>query len=257
MNKKVFRKFGFYSDQDGIINRYIRESGGWDTHLDKTKDFIVKVSKEKLKRKACVLGSGWLLDVPYHELSETFEELVLIDIKHPRQIIHKLRDYKNIHLVEDDITGLVEEVYFTIKNDKKGKNTINLNNIKPLYSDVLSHLIKTADFVVSVNLLNQLDILICDYLKRLKLFSEADLDNFRVNIQSLHLELLPKGKSALITDYEEHNIDNSNQVVLQKKLVYTELPNHKECEKWDWDFDLQGTYNKGLKTIFKVIAFRL
>jgi len=37
--KTTLRKLGFLSDQEGIINRYIREEGAWNPHLIKTREF--------------------------------------------------------------------------------------------------------------------------------------------------------------------------------------------------------------------------
>jgi hypothetical protein len=257
MKKNIIRKFGFYKDQDGIVNRYLREAGGWDSHLNKTKQFILNASLNKPRNKACILGTGWLLDIPYHELSETFEELVFIDIKHPRQVEHKLRNYKNIKLVEDDISGLIEPVYHAIRSMKKNNFFEALYTIKPIYSNVFSEILETADFIVSVNLLNQLDILICDYLIKTKLFSDDQIINFRKYIQNKHIELLPKNKSALITDYEEYNLDGQKQIVNRKNLVYIKFPQNIPCERWTWDFDLRKTYHTGLQTIFKVMAFEV
>jgi hypothetical protein len=257
MNKKIFRKFGFYKDQDGIINRYLRETEGWDIHLQKTKKFIMKASVNKAKSRVVILGSGWLLDVPYHELSQVFKEIVLVDIKHPRQVQHKLREYKNIKWIEADISGLTEQVYKLMKESRKNKSKHALDTIKPFYSVDFLNILQSSDFVVSVNLLNQLDILICDYLIEKKIFDDKEILAFRKFIQNSHLDLLPKNKSALITDCVELNLDKQDQVIKQKDLVHIALPDKNPCERWTWDFDTRKTYREGFKTIFKVMAFEL
>ncbi len=254
MNKKIIRKFGYLKDQDGIMNRYLREAEGWATHLNNTKDFIVNSASEKGKFKAVIMGSGWLLDVPFSELSQIFKEVILVDIKHPIQIVHKLRDYPNIKFIEIDITGLVEPVFQTLKKKIKNKEIISLTAIIPQYDRAFFNEISQADFVVSVNLLNQLDILLCDYILLSKQFNDNEIKAFRKYVQTKHLELLPKGKSVLITDYEELNIDDKHQIINRKQLLYVDLSPHIIRSKWTWDFDSQKTYHKNLQTVFKVMA---
>jgi hypothetical protein len=257
MNKKILKKFGFAKDQDGIINRYLRETESWSAHLNNTKNFILKAASGKSQLKVCILGSGWLLDIPYLELSETFQQVLLVDIKHPTQIVHKLNKYPNFKLIEADITGLIEPVYNILVENKKNNIRIDLCLVKPVYSEILLHEIEQSDLIVSVNLLNQLDILICDYILKSKQYSVEEIVMFRKYIQNNHIELLPKNKSALITDFEELNLDKNKQVVGRKKLVYLNFPENMPCLRWTWEFDLQKTYRKNLQTVFKVMAIEL
>jgi hypothetical protein len=253
MDKKILRKFNFFSDQSGIINRYIREGGAWDKHLENTRAFIIKAANSMQKGKACVLGSGWLLDIPYQELSLMFDELVLVDIKHPPQIVHKLRNTKNIRLFESEITGLAEPLYHLLKDSDK-THLPELTAIKPIYDSIFLHELNSSDFVVSVNLLNQLDILICDYVQKNHKFTDEMVKRFRKYIQQNHIGLLPEGKTALITDITELNFDKQLQLADSRKLVFVEFPVCTKTETWNWDFDLQKNYRKGLKTIFEVVA---
>ncbi len=255
LNRKILRKFGFKTDQEGIINRYLREEGGWNEHLKKTKEYILQVAGTKRKESVIILGSGWLLDVPIHELSEQFEKVVLIDVVHPRQIEHKVKKMLNVELLSIDVTGLVNPIFETLKNKKASK--IPLIEIEPNYDNQLITELENADLVVSVNLLNQLDILICDYINKFNLYSKEEINLFRKQIQTNHLQLLPTDKSVLITDYEELNIDENDKVNNRKKLVYINLPNEKGAAKWKWSFDLKKTYHSDSKTVFKVMAVKV
>jgi len=251
MNKKILRKFGFKNDQQGIINRYIRESGGWDTHLQNTKDFILQSAKSKKKKSCVVLGSGWLLDVPIDELSQLFDKIILIDIVHPKQITHKYRKHHNIEFVEADITGLMEPVYHFLKETQ----LINakLSEIEAVYADEWYNMLQKTDFVVSVNILNQLDILICDYIKKIDIYSADGIMEFRKTIQQNHLDMLPEAKSCLISDYIELNLAGG-KIVKKKPLVYINLPINKKTKKWQWDFDTYQTYHDGFNTVFQVMG---
>ena len=253
MKRKILRKFGFKKDQQGIINRYLRENGGWDSHLNNTKNFILKCSENKEKNSCVILGSGWLLDVPIEQLIDSFEQIYLIDIVHPRQIIHKYKKQTNIIFIETDIAGYIETVYFFLKEKKKQKAA--LTEIQQHYTNEFSEIIKNASMVVSVNILNQLDILICDYIAKTNIYSKEEIYLFRKLIQQKHLELLPANKSCIITDYEELNYNDQMQLTQQKPLVHVHLPNNKETVKWRWNFDMNKTYHNNYKTVFKVMAW--
>ena len=252
LKRKILRKFGFKHDQEGIINRYLREEEGWNEHLNKTKEFILQAAENKKKNTVVILGSGWLLDVPIEQLSETFEKVILVDVVHPRQIIHKVKNWQNVEIIQTDITGLVMSVYNTLKQKNTSKK--QLSAITPDYDDFLVDAIKNADFVASVNLLNQLDILICDYIKRFNIYNDGEIELFRKQIQANHLQLLPSNKTALITDYEELNLNEKDDIIKRKRLIYNELPGKKDVLKWKWGFDSKKTYHTNCKTVFKVMA---
>ena len=257
MEKKILRKFGFYKDQEGIVNRYLREADKWELHLTRTRDFILKSAAARNKSKAAILGSGWMLDVPYRQLSEIFEEVVFIDIRHPRQIVHRLKKYTNLKCLECDISGFVVPVYQLLKLNKKNSTKLVLSELQAEFPVFFTDLISQADFVVSVNLLNQLDILICDYIAKTKQYINNEISVLRKKIQQCHLDILPKHKSILITDYEELNLNGQDHVVNRRSLVHVEIPENLIREKWKWEFDTKKTFHSDFKTVFKVMAVEL
>ena len=246
-NNSVFSKIGYFSDQEGIMSRYIRESEHWKTHLENTKSFILKASENKWKTKAAILGSGWLLDVPIEQLSSKFEEVWLYDVKHPAQIRRKIDSYTNIKLVETDISGFARNIF---DNAKRPLTDFSLLNLRPRFDFDLHDF----DFVVSCNLLNQLDIILIDYLKKKqKLTADTELQIRRL-IQETHLKLLPKLKSCLISDIEELAIDAQNNVIGKKPLVYTDKLQLNSSDSWVWKFDNHQTYHLQHNTWFNVIG---
>ena len=38
--KQAIRRMGYIRDQEGIMNRYMRESSNWQSHLEKSRGFI-------------------------------------------------------------------------------------------------------------------------------------------------------------------------------------------------------------------------
>jgi len=262
--KRPLKAIGYISDQQGIYNRYEREEA-WNDHLNRTKQFILKVAENRKKGNVAVLGSGWLLDVPLAELAEMFEKVYLIDIVQPKQIKHKIRQFKNVEAVEADITGgAVARVFYLAVKHRIEKIPCGLCDLIPTavqYLETSKKIIldfkQNFDFCVSVNLLNQLDTLLIDYLEKFNLFSDYELLSFREKIQEWHLNLLPKGKSCLITDCEELIYNKNDELEERKSLIYASLPESKNIDHWTWQFDSQMTYRKDKKIAFEVVAMEI
>lgn len=252
--KQILRKFKYKADQQGIANRYINQQENWASHLQNTKEFILESAESKNKNFAVVLGSGWWLDVPIAEICDIYNKVYLVDIIHPKQIVHKARKFENIEFIQTDLTGLTEKILEIVKNFKKNKQKPDLQELKnEIRNFGLPNEIQ-PDFVVSVNLLNQLDILLLSFLEKNNIYTETELQNFRTQIQQSHINSLPKNKSCLITDFHETNFNSNDVLQNEKKLVFAKFPKPKFEKQWDWKFDLNGNYRKNMKTIFKVKA---
>jgi hypothetical protein len=248
---RILQHMGFFSDQDGIVRRFINEGSNWNEHLKNTKSFIELCVKDACPKNIAVLGSGWMLDVPLDFLAEHCDNVFLFDIRHPRQVVHRFRNLKNISFINQDITGgAIEFVYKTM--DKRRPKPEELNHFIP---DGFSSKV-SIDYVVSVNILNQLDILLLEYLRKFSLPDSFSAEKFRSNIQLAHINSLLKNKLCLITDYEELLYDNADQLLKTNSLLYTHIPEGKMREEWIWKFDSQMTYYPNQKTYFKVQAIQ-
>jgi hypothetical protein len=250
---KIYKDFGFYSDQAGILRRYNREKYAWENHLNQTKSYILSCASGANKGRCAILGSGWLLDVPVAELADLFHEVWLFDIHHPKSTQAKLSHLRKIKRVECDISGFASEIYRIAKNKKRTIDDFQELDIQPAFAYNLSEF----DFVVSCNLLNQLDIILVDYLKRKKHILPEVEKKLRAAIQGFHLENLPVGKTCLVSDVEELWMNQKKEIIQENTLVYTNrLPD--VCEKeWIWDFDTHYTYVSEYLTSFQVKAYRL
>jgi hypothetical protein len=241
------RRAGYVSDQNGIRNRFLRESGNWQSHLQNTRNFIIHAAKQTMQhRSVAVLGSGWLYDVPLEELSQMFESVVLVDIVHPEPVRIKAKRLANVQLVEADLTGGAVQLAMRAKSFPQF--TEWLPTAKPAIN------FGDFDLVVSVNLLNQLDIILCDYLTKRFRVGDKDLLNVRKIVQQQHLDWLPKGRTCLITDYRQIDTPVDGGVETTKELVYCQLPQSADFEEWDWIFDTNQRYSEKNNTIFKVMA---
>jgi hypothetical protein len=240
---RIFYRMGYYSDQDGILRRYQREAMQWENHLTATRSAILSAVPAIGHKKVAILGSGWLLDVPFGELVKLFDKVWLFDIRHSRRIKRLASSYPNVFLKETDLSGYAKGAWNLAKS---GAADFHLS---PSFDFDLSDF----DFVVSCNLLNQLDILIVDFLQNHVKMTQEEENQLRKNIQQTHLNLLPKGKSCIVTDVEELWMDKHNQHIGNRQLVHIDLP-LQHSREWIWHFDNHCTYNARHNTWFKVLA---
>lgn len=100
-----------------IHERYKRVAAHWQTHLEKSRRLILQAALiSEQHRKAVVLGSGLLLDVPLETLSRQYQEVILIDIAHLTTVRQRCKTLNNVTLLEHDITGLSDSMLSDWKN---------------------------------------------------------------------------------------------------------------------------------------------
>ena len=242
------------NDQDGIFQRYQQERAEWDLHLSNTKKFITECLDKSDVQNIAILGSGWMLDIPVEFLAERFERVVFYDIRHPVFIQNKYKEQKNFHFIPIDLTGgLISKVYYMLSGRKKP----DVVEISDKLTNTGFKLPEPAGYVVSVNLLNQLDILIIDYIRRqIKMDSNTEV-KLRKRVQEEHLKLLPPGYSCMVTDYEEVHLDNEDTIIGKHTLIHCTLPAGKYRKTWTWNFDTRKTYNLNHKTHLNVVAIKM
>lgn len=247
LEARLFKKLGYSKDQEGILKRYIRENESWHGHLQKTREAIINQAISKNKTKVAILGSGWLLDVPLQDLSTMFSEVWLFDAVHPAKIKQQTKNLPNIRFIEADISGFAKPVYEYVR---QGKHRPPIESLSPNFQFDLAGF----DYVVSCNLLNQLDIILLDYLKEHCKIPKHDEDCLRSKIQETHLSILPPSKTCLVTDIEEIWVNKHEEVIGQKTLLFAPIPQNQIFDTWIWNFDNHYSYNPHCNTMLKVIA---
>lgn len=241
----------YFSGQTGIIQRMLREEGGWQSHLEYTGNYILDAVNKYQPKTIRLLGSGWLLDVPIKELIEKCDKIFLVDIIHPRQIVSKYSKYPNIIFETTDLTGGVANLVF--KQPRKSFDYSKLiNNIQRI-----PRFDYKEDLVVSINLLSQLSIFITDYLSEKFRLTHDQLVEVAEIIQQNHLDSLPRGKSVISTDYEEVFYSEDDKLIGTNPTVFINLPKNSTSKEWDWLFDFKMTYKEDRKTLLRIAAIML
>ena len=245
---KILRRMDYISDQKGIIRRYLREQEGWMEHLRNAGDFIIEVLQSNEINHVVVLGSGWLLDFPLERILKSVKKITLVDIHFPSQILKKIKIYDQVHCLFADITnGYIQAVYEQIQNSG-AKFDIPVNIDAPRIQP------EKGMLILSLNILNQLDILLVDYILKKTDFDNSLIVQFRKKLQESHITMLQEHPFILITDYKEILFNNQAKVLEEKQLIFTELPSGQVSREWEWQFDSHKLYHAHANTSMKVRA---
>lgn len=245
-------KIGYFQDQKGIRKRYVIEDGNWSSHLTACRSYIQEAMQNcRHTESVFILGSGWLLDLPLDQLSKKFRIVYLIDILHPSYIRRFIKQYPNVYIVEKDLTGGgIVEINRMIAHYQYYKQKIPVSSLA--LDALFVH--SSPGFLVSLNVLSQLDEILATYLRKYRIYSEDELNSLRKTIQQHHLDLVLQHPSCLITDYEEVVLNKKNQEMARYPLLYTDVPRGEREEEWIWQFDTYGNYYPGRKTFRPVLA---
>lgn len=251
--RRLLNKMGYYNYQNGLIYRHLNQEGGWDKHLENCRNFILKALDFYKPEKVTVLGSGWLLELPFTELVEKTERICLVDIVHPPEVISQTGSFGNVELSEQDVSGgLIEEVWqktgkYSFFNKLQSLDSINIPEYKPDCD---------PGMVISLNILTQMESLLIEFLRKRTKIKEAEFIRFRTEIQKKHIDFLKKHRSVLISDYAEV-ITNQSGNITTIPTVVTDLPSGQFNDEWIWDFDLKGSDYYNNRSLMKVIAVTL
>jgi hypothetical protein len=248
--RRILTRMGYYNYQNGLIFRHMNQQGGWENHLENSRRYIMKALEIYNPEKITVLGSGWLLDFPLSELVERTKKICLIDIVHPPDVIRQAGSFKNVELIEEDVTGgLITEVWEKMHKFNYLKKSRTIANITiPDYSPI-----DDPGMVISLNILTQLETLLIDFLKKRARVTEEEYNLFRTEIQNKHQLFLLKHRSVLISDYEEVIADRKGNIKTIP-TTFIDLPYSPSREEWIWNFDQTGADMYNSKSHFKVVA---
>ena len=248
--RRMLTRMGYYNYQNGLIYHHINQEGGWENHQKHCRNFIIKALELYKPEKVTVLGSGWLLELPFTELIERTGKVCLIDIIHPPDVISQVGSFKNVELKEQDVTGgLISEIW------QKTKKYSFLKKLKSLEHIIIPEFKPDGDpgMVISLNILTQLESLLIDFIKKRSKIKEEEFNHFRTEIQRKHIDFLKKHRSVLVTDSAEVIMNKDGSIKTIPTLL-TDLPLYNLREDWTWNFDQTGADLYNSRSQFKIVA---
>jgi hypothetical protein len=110
------------------------------------------------------------------------------------------------------------------------------------------------DVILSVNVLTQLDSILCDFITSKKYFPNEKLIHFQKKLQSEHLKLLSAKPSCLISDVKEVFTNRNNSIAYITDSLKVDWPSGLHSESWNWIFDSNYSYHPRYKTNLSVKA---
>jgi len=241
---------GYYNYQNGLIYHHLNQEGGWENHQSSCRKLILKALDLYNPKKVTVLGSGWLLDLPFAELVERTEKVCLIDIIHPPDVISQVKHFNNVELSEQDVTGgLIQEVW------QKTRHYSFIRKLKSLSNIIIPEYNPEEDpgMVVSLNILTQLESLPSDFMRKRSKIPAEEFIRFKSEVQKKHLMFLSKYRSVLVSDIAEIITSKSGDVKTITTLLTT-LPAGKIREEWTWNFDKAGGDLYNANSQFNVVG---
>jgi hypothetical protein len=224
---RPLRAMGYLRELRGIRERGRLWAAAWAPHLGRTRELIrAALRRCAARRKAVVLGSGWLNDVPLAELAGAFAEVVLVDAVHPRAARRQARRWANVSLRSADVTGTAEAVW-RVAWDRRA--TLPRSAPELFCGD------GEVDLVASVNLLSQLPCLPERYLLEAGSHAPDAIATYGRDVVQAHLDYLRRlpGVVALVTDVEAWTVAGTGRVVRRADTLFgARLP--WQGESWTW-----------------------
>jgi hypothetical protein len=228
---KAHRKFVRYSVN--LWSRAGRCAAEWAEHEEMSRNAIRAATADlRQKRTAVVLGSGLLRDVPIAELARAFDTVVLVDLVHLASVRLSAKAYRNIRLIERDLSGYDELA--------AGREPEPLGFLRS---------VPYLDFVVSANLLSQIGR---GVKRRYEAGMPADTVERLIGAHLAGLSELPC-RSCLVTDITYAVIDRNGRTHEEADLLHGVLPPPAKAT-WTWPVAPLGEESRDYRIEHKVIA---
>lgn len=199
----------------------------WATHFKQTQTVIRSaIAQCSSRRKAVILGSGWLHDVPLDDLARAFREVILVDVIHPLATRWHVRRHANVRLLTSDITESVEPIYRFAHTP----GTTLPRAAPNLFCDD-----PEIDLAASVNILSQLPYLPVHYLRRAGIHRDEAIEAYARDVVRGHLDYLSRlpGTVALIADFEKRIVSRAGKVIERTSTIHdVDIP--WKGDVWTW-----------------------
>lgn len=206
-----------------------------------------------MTRKAIVLGSGLLLDVPVEELSAHFKEVVLVDILHLPEVADRLKGLPNVRTVQCDVTGIAENI-------SRLRNQMSVDpGTLPEPKALIPEFDDQTDLVISLNMLSQIYLWPKQFIgARIGGGEERALTAWTRRIVETHFEMLSSLPCTvcLITDYEYYARSRQGTLLVRESTIEgVKLP--EPDRQWVWDIAPLGEMSRDYAVYRNVAGIRL
>lgn len=241
---RMTRKLGLVGESVALWARGNRQRRTWDPHHERCRTVVAEaVAELPQRRKAVVLGSGLLRDIPLDLLARQFERVLLVDAVHLPQIRLRMRFRPKVMLLTRDLTGIMS----WLAKEAGGR-------IDPLVDLTVD---PAVDLVVSANLMSQLAWPVEDWLDDHPARAGQLPADLPARCIAWHLADLRRfgGRVVLLSDVEMVERDRAGAITDSLDLTRgVALP--PPDESWDWPVAPFGEAERDRESIHRVGAWR-
>jgi hypothetical protein len=238
------RRLGLLQESVALWSRGFRQRKAWEPHHARCRALVADVAAAlPRRRKAVVLGSGLVRDVPLAALCDSFGEVVLVDIVHLPLVRLRLWRQDKVGLLTRDLTGVMA----WLAGEAEGRQ----DPLADLVAD------EAVDLVVSANLLSQLAWPVADWLEDHPARAGAFPADLPARCIAWHLSDLARfrGRVCLISDVEMVERDREGAIHERLDLTYG-VPLPPEDESWLWPVAPFGEAERDREYVHRVCAWR-
>lgn len=242
-------------DAVGLWARRRRCRGDWAEHEERTRTAIRAIgARAGGSRKAVVLGSGLLADVPIDWLARNFSEVVLVDICHlpiARFKVWLTRPRGKVRFVTMDLSGydkLVDQTRIKLSTGQDDLG-VRLDPLQPIRR------MRDVDYVVSANLLSQIAVGAAARLASKDGHANILPDDAVAELVRGHLDSLASlsCKTCLVTDIAYDRRDRSGRIIESVDLLAgVQLPD--VFDSWSWTVAPFGEEAEDEERVHRVVT---
>lgn len=234
--RREARSLGYLLHAIAVWARHRRCRSAWAPHVAECRGLVhAAVERCDRHRRALVVGSGLLAEVPIADLARRFDEVVLVDMVHLLPARRAAWRWPNIRLVEADVTGAVAPLRAILAAG--GTAALPLDALPaPFAGESPDADLPDIDLVISANLLSQLPLVPLEAIEgRSRHYGETDLTAFAEALIRGHLAWLTGlgAVACLFTDVEDLTLKDGRVVEREDTLFGVALP--PPDRRWPWD----------------------
>lgn len=251
------RDLGCLHELVGIAYRSARCREAWKPHLAQAQAIVREAALAcPGHKRAVILGSGVLLDLPLEVLLERFEEVVLVDLAHLPEVRSRVKGHPQLRLEERDLTGFLGTLHAAMKGSLERLEGLPLPPPAPLLAN------GPADLLVSLNLLSQITLPLVEgagtrrRLDGSRVFPPVQLQARAQLLMLEHLRGLLDAQAAqicLITDTWRQAYRPDGGLEYEESMLEDLLP-PLEGHRWRWNVAPRPELDPNLDFVHDVVG---
>ncbi len=216
------RRTGHLAAAVSLWSRARRCRADWSEHEARCHAVVTRAVDGLAQRRKClVLGSGLMRDVSLPFLAERFAEVILVDVVHLWPIRLAARRFRNVRLVDLDVTGSTDLLL--------GRATGLADPLARFRAD------PAIDLVISANCLSQLALQPMERARKSGMLVRLRFPDLGRRLVEGHLAALRRfaTRVCLLTDDEGRDVGPSGEILDRYDLLEgVTLP--PADDDWDW-----------------------